>query len=91
MEQSLSDGFRLVISPYLAEKMDRALILEEDAWRTILHCENTGFKLLDNDTGDFVGHLRKGALTYWVRYRIENNTYTLCNIYSHRVKIEENK
>ena len=69
--------------------MDRALITEEDARRTILYCETTGIKLLDGDTGDFVGHLRSGTLTYWVRYRIENGVYTLCNIYTHRVKIEE--
>ena len=89
MENAKYDVIRLVVSPSLAEKMDRTLILEEDASRTIVHCEKTGVRLLDTETGELVGHLREGALTYWVRYRFENDIYTLCNIYSHRVKIEE--
>jgi hypothetical protein len=82
-------ALQLYIPPSLADKMDRALILEEDAHRTILYCENTGVKLLDNDTGELVGHLREGALTYWVRYRRENGSFRLSTIYSHRVKLED--
>jgi hypothetical protein len=89
MEQSRNDSFPLVIPPALGEKMDRSLITEEDARRTIKYCEETGVKLLDDDTGEFIGHLRSGALTYWVRYRFENGIYTLCNIYAHRAVLKE--
>lgn len=80
---------QLIIPPAIAEIMDRALITAEDARRTIAYCESTGVKLLDNGTGDFVGHLRNGSLTYWVRYRREGDTFLLVSIYTHRVKIEE--
>jgi hypothetical protein len=69
--------------------MDRALITAEDARQVIAHCESSGVKLLDNATGELVGHLRIGALTYWVRYKAEGEDYTLCNIYSHRARLEE--
>lgn len=82
-------NIHLLISPELAEKMDRVLILAEDALRTVAFCEASNAKLLDGETGDFIGHLRDGTLTYWVRYKVENGMYTLLNIYCHRVKIEE--
>lgn len=79
----------LLIPPALAEKMGRALLTAEDACRTVAYCEATGRKLHDNGTGDFIGHLRNGTLTYWVRYRSGGGTYSLVSIYTHRVKIEE--
>jgi hypothetical protein len=59
----------LLISPELLEDMDRVLLTKEDALRTVVYCEETGLKLLDTVSGDYLGHLRDGALTYWVRYR----------------------
>ena len=79
----------LVIPPQLLEKMDRALLTEEDAQRVIASCEETGSKLLDNDTGAFVGHLRLGAVTCWVRYRTGGGACLLESIYSHRAVLEE--
>jgi hypothetical protein len=65
---------QLLISPELSEEMDRALITEEDALRTVAYCEETGVKLLDTSTGDCIGHLRDGAMTIWVRYRPAGDT-----------------
>lgn len=80
---------KLIIEPDLMDKMDRELILEDDAKRVILFCETTGSKLLDQDTGNFVGHLRDGVMTYWVNYRPEKDNYRILSIYCHRMKIEE--
>lgn len=79
----------LIIPPALAEKMDRSLITQEDARKVVAWCESTGIKLRDNVTGEYVGHLRTGALTYWARYRVDGETYTLCNIYTHRMQLME--
>lgn len=86
---SRSEVLDLDIPADLAEKMDRALILTEDACRTILHCEQAGHKLLDDETGDYIGHLKHGALTYWVRYRHEDARYQLVSIYCHRADLTE--
>lgn len=82
-----SDSFQLIIPSDLLDKMDRALIGEDDARRTVIHCEESGVKLLDTDTGEYVGHLKDGALTYWVRYKMELGTARLVSVYCHRAVI----
>lgn len=77
------------IDEALSAKMNRELILEEDARRTIRFCEKSGYKLFDPGTGSFAGHFRDGMMTYWVIYRPEANGYRLLQIYYHRMEIEE--
>jgi hypothetical protein len=89
MNNEQYDDIRLTIPPALLEKMDRALIAAEDARRVITRCEETGVKLRDDVTGELVGHLKAGMLTYWVRYTCDNGDYTLCNIYAHRAVLTE--
>lgn len=90
MTQPEHDEIRLTIPDPLAQQMDRCLITPDDVRRTIRYCEKTGVKLLDNATGELVGHLRDGALTYWVRYRpVSDGAYTLTAVYSHRAALQE--
>lgn len=77
------------ISPEVYKKMDRNLILAEDAIRTISYCESTGNKILDTVTGNFIGHLQNGVITYWVVYRAEGDGLRLESIYSHRLRLEK--
>lgn len=79
----------IVIAPELLDKMDRELILKEDAEEVIRRCEENGEKLLDPATGNFVVHQQLGVMTYWVVYRPEDNGFRLVNIYAHRMKIED--
>ena len=80
----------LIISDELARKMSDALILEEDVRAVVAHCEQTGLKLLDPGTGRFIGHLRRGIITYWAVYTLETEgCYTLTDAYCHRMMIEE--
>ena len=78
---------KLVISPELAEKMDRLLILEEEARGAIRHCEETQMKILNPETGHYTGHLQIGIITYWVTYAVEKDAFVLHNVYSHRMNI----
>jgi len=79
-------ALKLYIAPELLEKMDRELILTEDAERVIRHCEDTGIKLLDCDTGNMVGHLQMEVVTYWVVYRPEGDGFRLLNIQCQQLK-----
>ncbi len=79
----------LHIPAELTEKMNRLLILEDDARAAIAHCEATGEKLLDPASGWFTGHVRRGIITYWVTYEKTDAGFHLRNIYSHRLAIEE--
>jgi hypothetical protein len=83
------DALKLLIPPALQEKMDRALITEDDVRQTITHCETTGFKLQVSETGAYAGHRRIGALTFWVHYKSEDGAFRLVNVYTHRAVIEE--
>jgi hypothetical protein len=80
---------KLLLPPALRQKMDRALISEDDIRQTIARCEASGVKLLNNETGAFVGHRRIGALTFWVHYKPEGDAFRLENVYTHRAVIEE--
>jgi Fe-S oxidoreductase len=80
---------KVSISPEVFEKMDRNLILAEDAQRTIHYCESTGNKIQDTATGTLIGHLQNKVITYWVIYRPEKDGFRLESIYSHRLSIEE--
>jgi hypothetical protein len=80
----------LLISHELKEKLNKAMILETDIYTVIDHCEKSGSKLYDSDAETFSGHMQIGNMTYWVEYRIkENSGFELVNAYCHRMKIVE--
>lgn len=84
--ESLMD---VVISPEMVKKLNRQLILEEEAVQAVVHSETTGSKLFDQENECFIGHLRIGIITYWVVYKKESDKYHLLNAYSHRMEIIE--
>jgi hypothetical protein len=80
----------LVISRELKEKLNKEFILETDIYTVIEHCEQSGLKLFDPETGTFSGYLQIGNMTYWVEYFVkQDNGFELKNAYCHRMKIEE--
>lgn len=79
---------QLFLSQELAERMDRELILEQDVRSVIAYCEETGNKLLNEETGSFIGHKKIGAVTYWIEYKPEGSGWRLLAAYSHRMAIE---
>jgi len=86
----IKDNAPIEVSPELRKKMNAHLILEEDIRTVIEHCETTGNKLINESTGEFTGHLCQGLITFWVTYEKTESGYILKNVYSHRMKIEEN-
>jgi hypothetical protein len=86
---AMQDGFELRISEELSRRMSDALILEEDIYAVVRHCEDTGQKLLDHGTGRLIGHLKRGIVTYWAVYAPEEEgCFALIDAYSHRMTIE---
>ncbi|MCL1896473.1 MAG: heterodisulfide reductase-related iron-sulfur binding cluster [Clostridiales bacterium] len=81
-------GCETALAPGLEEKLDRLLVLEGDIRETIRHCEETGARLLDPETGCYVAHRRLGVVTLWVEYRTEGGAYIVENAYCHRMRIE---
>ena len=80
----------LHVAVQLKEKLNKAKILESDLRDVIVHCEESGEKMLDAEKNTFIGHRQIGNTTYWVEYSVKGgNEYELVNGYCHRMKIEE--
>lgn len=73
----------------LQKKMNENMILREEVVSVIEHCKITGNMLKNNKTGEYVGHLAQGTSTIWVVFTEDASGYTLKNIYSHRLMIQE--
>jgi hypothetical protein len=80
---------KLEISPELADRLDKDLILTDDIRTVIQSCEKNGRKLRDTSTGRFIGHLAIGPVTYWVEYKPIEGGFEVENAYSHRLVVQE--
>lgn len=89
VEEQMENKIKLYIAPELKQKLNDEMILETDIQTVVEHCENSGKKIIDVNTGSFTGHLMIGCMTYWVEYRHKDDGFELRNAYSHRMKIEE--
>jgi hypothetical protein len=68
-------------------KMSYDWILEEDAYRTVMHCIEQKRVLWDEASKSFIGHRKAKHMTIWVQYKPEDAGYRLLNIYAHRITI----
>jgi hypothetical protein len=83
-------AMELILSPALKQKLSDAYLLEADLAVVVEHCERTGRKVQDPETGSFHGHLMLGPMTYWAEYRpAHGGAFQLLNAYGHRMAIEE--
>jgi Fe-S oxidoreductase len=82
-------AFNLVASLEVRRKISDDMILEADIVSVIEHCESSGRKILDPNSGHFIGHLQVGNMTCWAEYAPVENGFELFNAYSHRMSIEE--
>jgi Fe-S oxidoreductase len=80
----------LIIEDKLKEKLSSELILESEIEEVIEHCENKGKKILDGESGHFIGHYKITNMTYWIEYEVNDQVIKLHNAYAHRMSIEEN-
>lgn len=84
-------NIHLCISESVLDKMNNLLISEEDVAGVIRHCEETGSKLIREDSGTFIAYRQIGIITYWVEFSLEKSSgedvYKVLNVYSHRLMI----
>ncbi|MBN1629697.1 MAG: (Fe-S)-binding protein, partial [Thermoleophilia bacterium] len=84
-------GGAVTIPDELLQRMYDERILEDVVYRTIDYCEATGNAVYDPDRDLFIGHLRIGAVTYWVEYARSGAGYVLSSVFSHRMEIVESR
>jgi hypothetical protein len=87
------DRIALKIPAEVQSRLEERLILVEDIQQVIAHAESTGKKLLNPQTRHFLAYHRPGNVTYWVEYSHapEGHEFTIHNVYSHRMLVEESK
>ena len=83
------EAIRLLIAADVQSRLEERLILVEDIQRVIEYAERTGRKLLNPATGHLLAHTRPTAVTYWVEYAPQGDTFVIYNAYSHRMEIGE--
>lgn len=85
----MDERITILLSPELTEKLGKQLILESDLIQTIEYVESSGDRVLDQETGHWIGHHKQGHLTHWVVYeKVDEDVYRVVNAYSHRLSIE---
>jgi len=82
-------AIKLLISGELMAKLQNELLTEQEILNTIQSCESSGDKLSYAGSDVYIGHMRQGAITIWVEYRVLDGGYELRNAYSHRMIIAE--
>ena len=83
------DQMRIEISQPLRKLMEQRMILVDDVKQVIRHAEETGEKMLDQESSRWVAHFRPGCVTYWVEYSAQSSDFVVHNAYSHRMLVVE--
>lgn len=65
----------------------KRMICENDIIQVVEKGES-GRKVYHPKTQRFIASKRIGAVTYWVEYKKKDDAFVVCNVYSHRLKIE---
>ena len=78
----------LNISDAVQQKIEHLGLLHVHIQEVISHAENMSQKLFDAKSGRFVSHKRIGNITCWVEYTEDAGSFTVGNVYMHRMEIE---
>jgi Fe-S oxidoreductase len=81
------EPFELIITPEVAQLMEKRMIMIEDIRGVIAHAESTGEKIVDATNGRFMASFRPVSVTYWVEYSVEEGKIVAHNVYSHRMEV----
>ena len=78
---------KLVVSPEVAQRLEKRMILLDDVRKVIAHAEMSGEKIWNSETSRFVACHRPAAVTYWVEYSVQPPEFVVHNAYSHRMEV----
>lgn len=81
------ETINLVISPEVAERLDRRRILTEDLKQVILRAEAGGERLFHPPSGRYKAGYAPFNVTFWVEYSPTPEGYVVHNAYAHRMEV----
>ena len=80
--------YELMINPDVKAKMNALRILEEDVCYVLEMGELQGRRTFFPQTDSYKCYREIGRITCWVEYKPQDGKYEICNVYTHRMKIE---
>jgi hypothetical protein len=86
--ESNEPAHSLQMSEEVRKRIDARRILTEDLMATIGHAEQSGKRLVQQETGWFRACHKSGNVTFWVDYQKLADGYIVHNAYSHRMQIQ---
>ncbi len=81
-------GVKLIMTPEVAQLLERRRILEEDIQKVIHEAEQGGPKLTHPRTGHFLAWFRPYKAVFWVEYSPSGEGYEIHRAYSHRMEVK---
>ncbi|MEJ2040532.1 MAG: hypothetical protein P8X55_16630, partial [Desulfosarcinaceae bacterium] len=86
-KMNAKENVKLVISPDVAERLDRRRILTDDLKEVILHAEASGDRLFHPPSGHYKAAYAPYKVTFWVEYSSSGEGYVIHNAYAHRMEV----
>lgn len=76
-----------VFLPEVASKMEKDHLAPEDVIMAIRLSESSGRKFYNRKTEAYSACYSPDNVTYWVHYKIEENSCSILKLYYHRMKV----
>jgi hypothetical protein len=87
MKMNNRKTIKLLISPEVAQCLDRRRILIEDLKQVIQQAEASGDKLFHPPSGRYKAAYAPYKVTFWVEYTPTSKGYVVHNAYAHRMEV----
>ncbi len=86
-EKAAFEAIRLILPAEVQKQVDDRLILVEDMQKVIEYAERSGKRMLNKATGHYLAYFKPTAVTYWVEYTPQGESFLIHKAYSHRMEI----
>ena len=86
-----TDDLKVIISGEILQTMDERGIKENEVKDVISYSLNGDVYLCTSDNMQFLAKKRLGNFTAYVVFTVEDDTYKVANVYSHRVSLLEDQ
>lgn len=83
------EDVKLKMSSEVKSMLDERHILEDEIKQVIAHAEESGEKLFQPGTNIYLSKLRLGKASFYVKYSVEGDGYTVQSAYAHKSEITE--
>jgi Fe-S oxidoreductase len=87
MKMNNRETIELLISPEVAQRLDRRRILIEDLKQVIQQAEASGDRLFHPPSGHYKAAHTPYKVTFWVEYTPTSKGYVVHNAYAHRMEV----